>query len=301
MDPSFSRRDFIKTSLLGIASISAKKQFLLPSLNKNLFIGAHVWVYSADKPDFDCYDVLDTVFADLKSAGINGVELMERNLRHEGALIKIHHLIHQYNLPVWGASYNGELWDKETAEKTLEDFEMVVDKLSKLKGRLIGISVGQPKGRQKTEKEFDTQAETLQKIIKICTAHQVVPNLHNHTYEVENNCFDLRNTLSRVPAIKLGPDINWLIRAGVDPINFISEFGDKIIYLHLRDQDKNGKWTEALGEGATDFKGIAKALKEKNFSGDITIELAFENNFKPVRSLKNDWKKSREWLVKSGF
>jgi hypothetical protein len=51
--------------------------------------------------------------------------------------------------------------------------------------------------------------------------------------------------------------------------------------LHLRDQYKNGKWSEALGEG------------------DAIIELAFEGGFKPTRQLKETLKMGRDYLRKT--
>lgn len=134
---------------------------------------------------------------------------------------------------------------------------------------------------------------------KIWEEHGIQPNLHNHTYEVENNLHDLKGTLERIPDAKLGPDINWLIRAGVDPVEFIETYGDKIIYLHIRDQYQNGEWTEYVGQGTTDFKAIASALKAKNFSGLAAIELAFPNDFEPQYPLKKDWKKSRQFVQKA--
>ncbi len=56
-------------------------------------------------------------------------------------------------------------------------------------------------------------------------------NLHNHTYEVENELYDLKGTLARIPGIKLGPDLNWLVRAGVDPAGFIRRFGKQIVFM----------------------------------------------------------------------
>lgn len=108
----------------------------------------------------------------------------------------------------------------------------------------------------------------------------MVLNLHNHTYDVENNMHDLKGTLERIPDVKLGPDINWLIRGGVDPVEFIERFGDKIVFMHLRDQYENGHWTEYLGQGRTNFKVISEVLKKFNFSGDAIIELAHEQDLK---------------------
>jgi sugar phosphate isomerase/epimerase len=256
----------------------------------------HLWVYASRFPPlYDCSSVLDVVFEDLHYAGVDGVEVMEVNLRHDDAVARIRSLIDKYHLSVSGTSYGGDLWNRNAHPAIQADVELVIRRLHELGGRTMGISVGNA-GHVKTPAELDAQADILEKIMAICARYSVVPNLHNHTYEVENNMHDLRGTLSRIPDIKLGPDLNWLIRAGVDPVQFISQYGERITYLHIRDQQANGQWTEALGEGTTNFKAIAAALKQARFRGAAAIELAFPSNYTPVRPLKEDWKISREFV-----
>jgi hypothetical protein len=79
---------------------------------------------------------------------------------------------------------------------------------------MLGITVGDAK-RIKTEEELDAQAELLKKIMVVCDKNKVEPNLYNHTFEVTNNLHDLKGTLKRIPDIKLGPDLNWLLRGGL--------------------------------------------------------------------------------------
>jgi sugar phosphate isomerase/epimerase len=122
----------------------------------------------------------------------------------------------------------------------------------------------------------------------------VQPNLHNHTFEVINNLHDLKGTLARIPDIKLGPDLNWLVRGGIDPVWFIKTYGKQMVYMHIRDQDANGQWTEAVGEGVTNFPQIAQALKEMNYQGNAAVELAFDKP--PSRTIKEDWKISRAYV-----
>jgi hypothetical protein len=95
---------------------------------------------------------------------------------------------------------------------------------------------------------------------------------------------------------KLGPDLNWLIRGGVDPVNFIRTYGSKMVYMHIRDQRQDGKWTEYIGEGITDFPAIAEALKEIDFKGEAAIELA--SDVPPQNPMKENWKDSRVYVRK---
>jgi sugar phosphate isomerase/epimerase len=168
-----------------------------------------------------------------------------------------------------------------------------LERLHLLGGSTFGITVGDA-GHVKTEEELDAQAVLLKKILKVCDRNSIQANLHNHTFEVENELHDWKGILERVPEIKLCPDINWLIRGGVDPVWFIDTYGDRMVYMHIRDQDAIGEWTRAVGEGVTDFPAIAEALQRVNFKGRAAIELAFEEPWE--NSVKEEWKKSRKYV-----
>ncbi|HEY6979168.1 MAG TPA: sugar phosphate isomerase/epimerase family protein [Chitinophagaceae bacterium] len=288
----YSRRKFIAiTSAAATATALPAYAF-----NKKIKVPvyAHLWVYASRyPPDWDCTPILDDVFSDLKYAGLEGVELMEVLLRHNDAVSRLSDLIHKYELPVTGTSYYGDMWNKNEHEKILKDIELVVERLHVVGGTMLGITVGDAK-RVKTEEELDAQADLLKKIIVVCDKNKVEPNLHNHTFEVTNGLYDLKGTLTRIPNIKLGPDLNWLVRAGVDPVWFIRTYGHQMVYMHIRDQKVDGKWTEAVGEGVIDFPAIAKTLKEINYTGKAAIELAFDDP--PKNPVKEDWKKSREYV-----
>ena len=180
----------------------------------------------------------------------------------------------------------------------IEETRLIIPRLAKLGGKTLGTSVGAAP-RPKTAEQLDAQAEFLRTLIKLCHDHGVVVNLHNHTYEVENRLHDLKGTLARIPDVKLGPDLNWLIRGGVDPVKFIHEYGDRIVFLHLRDQRADGTWSEAMGEGTTDFVAIGKALHDVHFSGHAVIELAHESTFHPTRPIRESLKMSREFVKKT--
>jgi len=220
---------------------------------------------------------------------------MEVLLRHDNAVNRFNELVHKYDLPVVATSYYGDMWDKDQHQKILDDVDLITERLHTIHGAMIGLTVGDA-GRIKTEDELDTQAELLKKILVVCDKNKIEPNLHNHTFEVANDLYDLKGTLKRIPDIKLGPDLNWLVRAGIDPVWFIKEYADKIVYMHIRDQYANGKWTEYPGEGVTDFPAIAKALKEINYKSKAAIELAFDEP--PKNPVREDWKISREYVQK---
>ena len=261
-------------------------------------VAAHPWVYAATQPGYDITPVLDGIFADMSYAGMEGIELMHTALRPDDAVQRIAALSEKHKLPVIGTSFGGAMWDRKQHEAVLEDAHLVITRLAKLGGTTLGTSVGHAPAA-KTPRQLDDQAELLRKIMAICDANRVVLNLHNHTYEVENGMHDLKGTLARIPEVKLGPDLNWLVRGGVDPVEFIHQFGDQLVFVHLRDQNSDGSWSEAMGEGDMDYQAIGKALRDVDFAGHAVIELAHERNFKLTRPLRESLKISRQFARKT--
>ncbi len=302
-----TRRGFLKSAAAAFAAAPAAS--LAASLAttdpapartaaRKVVVGGHPWVYAARQPGYDPTPVLDQIFADMSWAGLDGVELMHQVLLHPDAIERVGALKEKYKLPVIGTSFGGDMWNRAEHGAILEQAEQVIKPLHKLGGRTFGTSVGRAP-QPKTPEQFDAQAECLKKIIAMCQRNGIQLNLHNHTYEVEDNLYDLKGTLARVPNAKLGPDLNWLVRGGVDPVEFIRRFGDRIVFLHLRDQKADGKWSEAMGEGNMDYLAIGRALHEVKFSGDAVIELAHEKDFTPSRPLRESLKMSREFVRKT--
>ncbi len=296
-----NRNEFLKTTL-GIAGLAAMG---FPSMafgfgKKGRFpVGAHVWVYAKHQPGYDVTPVLPQIFSDMKYAGLDGVETMEHPLRSEATTKIIKELIDQYQLPLIGSSYGAQLWDRSKQNEILEDVENIMGNMASVNARTFGVTVGHPSGRIKKEEEFDAQAELLIRMIALGKKNGIVLNLHNHTQEVENNLFELKGTLKRIPDIRLGPDLDWLLRAKVDPIAFLKEYKNNIVFIHLRDQLASGKWSKSIGEGVVDFKKIAATLETIGFKGDIILELAHEDGVEPTRPLKESLKMSREFVSKT--
>jgi sugar phosphate isomerase/epimerase len=290
-----SRRDFLGSIAAAAVGAATARDARADPAPGRVIVGAHPWVYAATQPKYDITPVLPQIFADMAYAGIEGIELMHTALRPDDAVERIGALSRRHGLPVLGASFGGAMWDRSQHPAVWADATLVIPRLAALGGKTLGTSVG-PSPKRKTAEQLDAQAELLRKIIALCQAHGVTLNLHNHTYEVANNLYDLKGTLARIPDVKLGPDLNWLVRGGVDPAAFLRQYGQQVVFMHLRDQKADGRWSEALGEGVTDFAAIAKALAEIHFAGRAVIELAHERGFKPTRPLRESLKISRQFV-----
>jgi sugar phosphate isomerase/epimerase len=299
-----SRRDFLRQSAvaaLATGHLFASGTSAEDNPSRKIIVGAHPWVYAAAQPQHDITPILDSIFSDMKYAGMNGIELMHTALYPDDAVLRIGNLAEKHALPVLGTSFGGAMWDRNQHASILEDAEKVITRLAKLGGTTFGTSVGSA-GHKKSEDELDAQADLLKRIIAVAESKGLVLNLHNHKYEVENDLHDLRGTLARIPDAKLGPDLDWLVQADVDPVKFLLDFGDRIVFLHLRDQKQDKTWVEAMGEGDMDYGAVSGVLKKINFQGHAVIELAHPRDLTATRPLRESLKISRQHVRRTlGF
>jgi sugar phosphate isomerase/epimerase len=245
--------------------------------------------------NYDITPALDRIFADMQYAGMDAIELMHNVLLDEDTVRHIAALMEEHQLPVLGTSFGAPMWDRSQHGKIWEDAEQIITRLAGLGGRTLGTSVGDTGGK-KTAQQLDDQADLLRRMIALCETHGIVLNLHNHTYEVRDGQHDLLGTLERIPGAKLGPDLDWLVQADVDPVAFLLQHGPRIVFLHLRDQRRDKTWVEAMGEGEMNYDAIRGALRQIQFSGDAVIELAHPRDLKLTRPLRESLKISRQFV-----
>ena len=158
-----TRRRFLQAGSAVVASIGCCGKIVGAvgdSSKKRITVGAHVWVYAARQPEYNVTPVLPQIFSDLKYAQINGVELMHNVLRKRETVERIGELSQKYELPVIGTSFSGPMWNRDKHEAVMEDAEIVIGHLAKLKGKTFGVSVGAAP-QKKTAQQLDAQADLL--------------------------------------------------------------------------------------------------------------------------------------------
>ena len=296
-----SRRTFLKYAgnlTLGAALIPVLKRPAFPfdqTKSREVLVGAHPWIYTASLGDHDITPILETIFQDMIYAGMDGIEMMEQPLRSHQVTLQIQDLVNKYGLPVIGTTYEADMWDKSRHAGIVDDVDLITDNLGRLEGRTMGISVGLAP-EKKSNRQLDDQAELVRQLISMCQLKGITLHFHNHGYTVENDMYDLKEMLKRIPDLKLGPDIGGLVEAGVNPEKFIKQYEEKIVFYHLSDLNENGLHSESIGEGDIDLKLIGKTIRKVKFSGDLIIELKYDEGFEPTRPIRDSLRMSREHI-----
>ena len=156
-----------------------------------------------------------------------------------------------------------------------------------------------PIGREKTEEELKTQAEALEEFGEGLNALGMRLGVHNHTPEMADHArefhYNFRHT--KPAAVGFCYDVHWVWKGGLQPLDVLKEYGERVATWHLR-QSRQGIWWEDLDTGDIDYAGVAEYAKAHQLPRRFSVELALEAGTRVTRSAIENHRRSREFVRK---
>jgi inosose dehydratase len=156
-----------------------------------------------------------------------------------------------------------------------------------------------PIGREKTDEELKTQTAALSELGQGLNAlgmrlgvHQHLPEMANHAREFH---YDFRH--SKPEVVGWCYDVHWVWKGGIQPLEALNEYGDRVVTWHLR-QSRGGIWWEDLDTGDIDYAAVAKYAQEHRLARRFSVELALEAGTKVTRSVVENHRRSLEFVRK---
>lgn len=154
-----------------------------------------------------------------------------------------------------------------------------------------------PIGREKTDEELKTQAAALAELGEGLNALGMRLGIHHHMPEMANKAREFHYNFDHTKPGVVGwcYDVHWVWKGGVQPMDGLKEYGDRVVTWHLR-QSRNRIWYEQLDDGDIDYAAIAKYAREHDLPRRFTVELAIENGTKITHSVVENHRLSREFV-----
>jgi sugar phosphate isomerase/epimerase len=150
-----------------------------------------------------------------------------------------------------------------TFDKIVNDTEKLMEEHAKFSCKNIGI------GYMETVKISDDDFKRNVEILN-ATGEKMLKNgfklfYHNHHYELKKRFGVpmLFYMLENAPFLNFTLDTYWLQYGGVETLNVVEKFKDRIECVHLKDYKLNEENTPCfapLGEGTMDFQKIVKKM-----------------------------------------
>ncbi len=206
---------------------------------------------------------LDNLLAEIAGAGYEGFEIGAHRVPLDDP-DQMNALLRKHNLQITGMHTHGELHNPEAMQERLPAIEQAARYAAAVGAPYVMIS-GKAK-RGKTEAELAAESQMLNQIGQLCAGFGVHLLYHNHFWELEDDLREYRAIVSATDPrlLSLAMDVGWVKRAGLDPLEVIPQFKNRLAYFHLKDYRVQhyvtDEWTD-LGEGYVGIPQIVELLK----------------------------------------
>lgn len=194
----------------------------------------------------------------------------------------------------------GTLHESGAADRTIAEALEYAEVAQRLGVKAVNTNANPKAGRAaKTDEELAVQAAALNRFGEKLRDRGLSFQLHSHDPELQQNAREWRYMLTHTDPklVSLCADVHWLFRGGQDPYALLAEAGKRVASLHLRNST-NTVWSESFGEGDVDYRRVAEILRKVGVKPYLVVELAYEKETRPARSLKEDLRLSRVYTEK---
>ncbi len=124
--------------------------------------------------------------------------------------------------------------------------------------------------RTTTDADLDAMAAIYEELARYAAPLGVTLTFHPHINHLVDSADEWYRFMTRLEACRLCLDMSHAVHWGLDPLQSVSDFAERIAYVHLHDY-KDGDWVE-LGQGPMcDYKAFLQALESIGYDGWITV------------------------------
>ncbi|MGI8913721.1 MAG: sugar phosphate isomerase/epimerase family protein [Chloroflexota bacterium] len=241
-------------------------------------------------------EALDAIFEQVRQAGYEGVEMPLVLCGTQEGAQRIGDLLGRHDLQLPSVYSGGALHDDSASETTWAVLEQAAE-AKQLGIRSLTFNPAPARDRTKSDQELRAQARRLDQLGQQVESRGLSLALHFHAPELRDGGRELWTDLDGSSAANVGLclDVDWAWRGGIEPLEILKRYGDRVMSVHARDA-RAGKWAQALGDGEYDYAPIFRRLRDLGFDGWINVELAHEAGMTWNRSTADNLQRSREWL-----
>ena len=281
------------------ATLLSRQLLLGAQYAPKLSVEIYIWIQHLESEKKTLAEGVEEVLASFHGAGYHRVEL-NQDFFQPALRERTFTLLAKNHLAPETVYAGTTLHESAAAEKSVRAV-VELARLLKPHGTRVIVTNPSPKPGQalKSEEELDTQAKYVDRLAEQVSGLGMKLALHHHTPELLEHAREWRHLMQHTDPKRVYccVDVHWAYRGGQEVMSFLSETGDRLVELHLRNS-RQGVWMEDFGPGDIDYQKIADYLRGISFNGYIVVELAYEKGTQITRSLDEDLRLSRLYTEK---
>jgi sugar phosphate isomerase/epimerase len=125
------------------------------------------------------------------------------------------------------------------------------------------VFISSPYYAGKSEDEYKREFDAYNLFGKMAKEYGLGFCFHNHHWEFKNGAkaFNLFLQITDPQYVSLVPDMGWVVRGDVDPVQFVQTYRSRIRSMHFKEFTFDEQFTE-LGKGIVPFGKIFEAVRD---------------------------------------
>lgn len=211
---------------------------------------------------------------DVAAAGYEGVEIFDGNLRdYEDDPAVLKKMLADNGLELVAVYAGANYIFKDVLEEEFWRIDKSASLAAEFGAKNLVVGGGCQRHDGIREADYDMLAEGLDRTAEVAEGYGLVASFHPHLTTIVEGPEQVRKIFSKAQKIGFCPDIAHLTAGGGDAAALVREFGDRVVYGHLKDFQPDPFAFLPLGEGTVDISAAVDAFKASNIGEWITVEL----------------------------
>lgn len=220
---------------------------------------------------------------DIAAVGYPGIQLRANSIQEFSSGAALREELDKHHLKMIALSSGDIGIDPATEKEQLDKHTANAKFLRDAGGLYLQIIDLRPKGREVVATDYKRLGQLLTELGKRVADVGVQLGYHNHMGAMGQTPEGVDQILEAMDPryAKLELDIAHYFQGGGDPAKAVEKYGDKLLFLHLKDVQRIAdapagkqpyRFVE-LGRGLVDVPGVLAALRKVNFRGWGIVEL----------------------------
>jgi inosose dehydratase len=215
---------------------------------------------------------------DIAAVGFRGIQLRSNSIAEFGSPTAVRDFLAQHELKFVALSSGDLLIDSASAKKSIAEHTTHAKFLRDAGGLYLQILDNRPKGRMAISDDYKQLGKTLTELGKRTADIGIPLGYHNHIGSLSERPEELDQIMSASDPryVKLELDIAHYFQGGGDPVKAIEKYGDRLLFLHIKDVERVSKSVYRfveLGRGLVDVPAVFESLSKVGFRGWAVVEL----------------------------
>lgn len=247
----------------------------------HLSCNQYVWQVFWGREGKDFGAGLDEALGEVRESGLDGFEPSFGSVDEVERLLP---LLRRHGLEMRSFYVNSTLHEPGEVERSQEQVIMLATAARRGGARIV---VTNPSPIQwggaanKSDSQLRCQAAALNRLGERLKGLGMRLAYHNHDIELREAGREFHHMMvgTDPELVGLCLDAHWVFRGAGNSVvaleDVVKLYGSRVCELHVR-QSRDGVWTEALGDGDIDYRGLVQLLEDAGVRPHVVLEQAVE-------------------------